>query len=71
MQNIPHWQLLLLLYIVIVAIPVYWVHMLLKMKLLSKKSVKNLFVYCIAVTVTAFLMNYITMLVYYKFLFKK
>jgi hypothetical protein len=70
MKNVPHWQLLLLLYFVMVAIPVYGVHSLFKKKLLKNKTVRNLFIYFMAVIGIAFLMNFICMNIYYKFFFR-
>ena len=70
MKNVPHWQLLLLLYFVMVAIPVYGVHVWLKKKLLNKKSISNLLFYFIGVIGIAFLMNFICMNIYYTFFFK-
>lgn len=70
MKNVPHWQLLLLLYFVMVAVPVYGMHAWFKNKLLKSKTIKNLFVYVLAVIGIAFLMNFICMNVYYKFIFK-
>ncbi len=70
MKNVPHWQLLLLLYFVMVAIPVYGVHVYMKKKLLNRKSLSNLLVYFVVVIGIAFLMNFICMNIYYRFFFK-
>jgi hypothetical protein len=70
MKNVPHWQLLLLLYFVMVAIPVYGVHVWLKAKLLRNKLLANLLGYFAAVIGVAFLMNFICMHIYYTFFFK-
>ena len=69
MKNVPHWQLLLLLYFIMVAIPVYGVHTLLKNKLLTNKTLKSLLVYFVTIMGVAFLMNFICMNIYYKFFF--
>ena len=69
MKNVPHWQLLLLLYFVMVAIPVYGVHTFLKNKLLTNKTLKSLLVYFVTIMAVAFLMNFICMNIYYKFFF--
>ena len=69
MKNVPHWQLLLLLYFVMVAIPVYGVHTFLKNKLLTNKTLKSLLVYFVTIMGVAFLMNFICMNIYYKFFF--
>ena len=69
MKNVPHWQLLLLLYFIMVAIPVYGVHTLLKNKLLTNKTLKSLLVYFLTIMGVAFLMNFICMNIYYKFFF--
>ena len=69
MKNVPHWQLLLLLYFIMVAIPVYGVHTFLKNKLLTNKTLKSLLVYFVTIMGVAFLMNFICMNIYYKFFF--
>ena len=71
MKNVPHWQLLLLLYFVMVAIPVYGVHVWIKQKVLNNKTFKNLLIYFVGVICVAFLMNFICMNIYYKFFFKR
>jgi len=70
MKNVPHWQLLLLLYFVMVAVPVYGIHVWFKIKCLKSKTLTNVLVYVVAVIGVAFLMNFVCMNVYYKFIFK-
>ena len=69
MANVPHWQWLILLYFLIVAIPVMLVHLRLKKKVLENKTPLNLLLYFILVTGTAFLMHFIAMYLYFKFIF--
>ena len=71
MKNVPHSQLLLLLYFVMVAIPVLGVHIWLKKKVLANKNFKNLLIYFIAIMGIAFIMNFVCMNLYYKFIFKR
>ncbi len=69
MQNVPHWQWLMLLYFLLVAVPVMLVHSILKKRVLSHKTPLNLLIYFAAVTGTAFAMHFITMWLYFKFIF--
>ncbi len=69
MKNVPYWQWFIVLYFVLVAVPVYIAHVQLKKKLLANKTALNILYYFIAVIATAFVMHFITMLVYYKFIF--
>jgi len=69
MKQVPHWQLLMLIYFILVAIPVMLVHYRLRKKVLAHKTLQNLLVYFVTVTATAFVMHFITMFLYYKFLF--
>ncbi len=71
MKNVPHWQWLILIYFIAVAIPVYAVHAYLKKKLLQNKTASNLLLYFIAVIATAFIMNFGVMWAYYQFMFHK
>jgi hypothetical protein len=70
MNQVPHWQWLMVLYFVLVAIPVYIVHSQLKPRLLRERSLSNLAIYFISVVGTAFLMHFASMWLYFKFLFQ-
>ena len=69
MKNVPHWQLLLLLYFVLVAVPVYIAHLWFKKKVLINRTYKNLLLYAALLIAIAFLMNFICMVLYFKFIF--
>jgi|GEM_PF-7039510 len=69
MKNVPHWQWLMVLYLLLVGIPVYIVHVQLKKKLLANRTPLNILFYFITVIATAFIMNFTVMFVYYKFIF--
>jgi hypothetical protein len=69
MTKIPHWQLLTFSYFILVAVPVFWVHLKLKKRVLTNKTFLNFIVYLIAVTATAFIMNSVTMWLYFTFFF--
>ncbi len=71
MKNTPHWQLLLLLYFVIVAVPVYATHIWLRKKLLQNRNYKNLLLYVVALFTIACAMNMLSMMIYFKFIFHK
>jgi hypothetical protein len=69
MENVPHWRLFMLIYFVVVAIPVIIVHIWFRKKVQVNKTALNLLLYFAAVIGTAFLMHFITMFLYFKFLF--
>lgn len=69
MKHVPHWQWLLAIYFVLVAVPVYWVHVKAKQKLLSNKNWQNIVAYFSLVIGVGVLMNFLTMFFYYQFLF--
>jgi len=69
MKNVPHWQLLMLIYFALVGIPVYIVHEKLKQRTLASPTLANLLVYAIAVIGIAFIMHTVTMWVYFTFFF--
>ena len=71
MNNVPHWQWLLLIYFLLVAIPVFAVHILLKKKLLNKKTFTNLLLYFVLVIGTAVLMHLFSIWFYFTFIFDK
>jgi hypothetical protein len=59
----------MLSYLILVAVPVYWVHLRLSKKVLAKRTFLNFFGYLITVLATAFIMNSITMWIYFTFFF--
>jgi hypothetical protein len=69
MKNVPHWQLLMLIYFFTVAIPVYFVHSHLKKRALTNRTFGNLILYTVGVIGTAFIMHSITMWFYFTFFF--
>lgn len=69
MKNVPHWQLLMVIYFILVAVPVYILHLYLKKNILKNRTFLNLMLYFGAVVGCAFLMNFITLVLYYKFIF--
>lgn len=69
MRDVPHWKWFMLLYFIMVAVPVLIVHFKIKKRLLENKTPVNLLIYFVAVTGTAFLMHFITMYLYFKFIF--
>lgn len=71
MKGVPYWQWLMLIYFVLVAVPVYSLHLYLKKKLLKHKSFLNLLLYFVAITGTALLMHIISMWLYFTFIFSK
>lgn len=70
MNNVPHWQWLMVIYFVLVAVPVWLVHSALKQRLLASKTVLNLLLYFVSVTGVAFIMHFITMWLYFSFIFR-
>jgi apolipoprotein N-acyltransferase len=71
MKNVPHWQLFMLIYFALVAVPVMVVHYWMKKKVLAQKTALNLLLYFAAVVGAAFLMHFLVMLLYFEFLFRK
>lgn len=69
MKDVPYWQLLMLIYFLLVAIPVMIVHSILKKRVLQNKTPLNLLIYFTTVTATAFLMHFIAMFLYFKFIY--
>jgi hypothetical protein len=69
MTKLPHWQLLMLIYFLLVAIPVFVVHAKMKTKVLGEKTFANLMIYLASVTVTAVIMHFVTMWLYFTFFF--
>jgi len=69
MKAIPNWQLLIVLYAVMVAVPVYFLHQWFKVRLNVKKSGWMLMAYFLSLPVVAFILHVFAMWLYYKFLF--
>ncbi len=69
MTNVPHWQLLMLLYFILVAAPVYVVHVVLKKRAYANRTFTNLIFYFMGVLGSAFIMHYIAMWLYFTFFF--
>ena len=69
MENVPNWQWLIMIYFLLVAVPVMLVHFKMKNLVLENKTALNLLVYFVVVVGTAFLMHFVTMYIYYKFIF--
>ena len=69
MKNVPHWQALMLIYFMMVAVPVYLVHSKLKKRALANRTFTNLFIYTVAVIGIAFIMHTVTMWLYFTFFF--
>ena len=70
MKNVPHWQLLVLLYLLMVAVPVYIVHSFLKKRAYANRTFGNLIVYFIGVLATGYAMHSACMWLYFTFFFK-
>jgi hypothetical protein len=69
MRDVPHWQWFILLYFLLVAIPVMIVHFKVRKLVLQNKTPLNLVIYFAAVTGVAFLMHFIAMYLYFKFIY--
>jgi hypothetical protein len=69
MKNVPHWQLLVGMYLVIVAFPVYYVHTKLRARAYANKNFTNLFIYFIGLIGTAVLLHSACMWLYFTFFF--
>jgi hypothetical protein len=69
MKNVPHLPWLIGLYILLVAVPVYFVYIKLKRRLMADKTALNLLFYFVGLTATAFIMHFITLAIYFKFIF--
>lgn len=70
MKNVPHWQWLVLLYMVVVALPVMLAHGALKKRLLEQKTMLNLLLYFVAILAVAFLAHLLAMWAYFSFIFQ-
>jgi uncharacterized BrkB/YihY/UPF0761 family membrane protein len=71
MKNVPHWQSLVLVYVFLVAIPVYTLHRYLQKKLLANKTLTGLFLYTVFMVILTIIMHTLAMWVYYRFLFNR
>jgi hypothetical protein len=70
MKNVPHWQWFVLLYLILVAIPVYSVHTVLKKKAYSNPVFGNLIIYFIGVLAAGFITHSLCTWLYFTFFFK-
>jgi len=71
MKNVPHWQLFVILYLVMVAVPVYTVHMFLKKRAYANRTFANLILYFAGVIGIAFTMHSLCMWLYFSFFFQR
>jgi hypothetical protein len=69
MQIIPYWKGLVVAYFLLVAIPVYYVHSILKQRAYANRSFSNLLLYFIGVLASAFVMHSVCMWLYFTFFF--
>ena len=69
MKNIPHWQWLLTGYFLLVALPVYLLHLKLRARAYEHRTFLNLFIYFMVVLGSAFLLHSFTMWLYFTFFF--
>ena len=69
MKSVPHWQWFMAFYFLMVAVPTYMAHLQFKKKVLLNKKFTNIALYFICVVGTAFAMHFITMMLYFKFIF--
>lgn len=69
MQGVPHWQLFMLIYLLAVGVPVMLVHYKIRKRIQAERTTKSLLLYFAAVLGTALIMHFITMIIYFKFLF--
>lgn len=69
MNNVPNWQALILIYIVVVAIPVFLIHARLKPWVLASKTPGRFLAYLAGVAGTAFLTHFISTWLYFRVLF--
>jgi len=70
MKNVPHWQWFVLLYLLLVAIPVYLVHSFLKSRAYANRTFGNLILYFISVLATGYLMHSVCMWLYFTIFFQ-
>jgi hypothetical protein len=71
LKDIPHWQLLVIFYLTLVAIPVYFIHIFLKKRAYANRTFSNLLLYFVGVVGTAFLMHSLCMWLYFSFFFQR
>lgn len=69
MKNTPHWQLLVILYFLMVAIPVYLVHIKLKNRAYANRTFINLLIYFAGLLGSALILHTICMWLYFTFFF--
>jgi hypothetical protein len=71
MKNVPHWQPFVIFYLVIVAVPVYFVHIFLKKRAYANRTFGNLLLYFAGVIGLAFVMHSLCMWLYFSFFFQR
>ncbi|TDH27885.1 hypothetical protein EXU57_05315 [Segetibacter sp. 3557_3] len=69
MKDVPHWQWLMVMYFLLVAIPVYMVHAQLKKRAFANRNFTNLLLYFVGVFLSAFVLHGFTMWLYFTFFF--
>ncbi|WP_147202904.1 hypothetical protein [Segetibacter aerophilus] len=70
MKNVPHWQLFVLLYLLMVAVPVYFAHTFLKQRAYANRTFGNLILYFAGVLATGFIMHSFSTWLYFTFFFQ-
>jgi hypothetical protein len=70
MKQVPHWQWLVILYLVVVGIPVFLVHAYLKKRAFANRTFANMFLYFIGVIGTGYIMHSACIWFYFTFFFK-
>jgi hypothetical protein len=69
MKNVPHWQWLVVIYLIVVALPVLTVHQFFKKRALANRTFGNLLIYFVSVLGSAFLLHSVAMYFYFTFFF--
>jgi hypothetical protein len=69
MKDIPNWQLLVFLYAVLVAVPVYIVHIKLRDRAYANRTFINLLIYFVGILGSAIILHTICMWLYFTFFF--
>jgi hypothetical protein len=70
MNAVQHWQWFVLLYMALVAIPVYLVHSFFKKRAYANRTFGNLILYFIAVLSAGYIMHSLCMWLYFTFFFQ-
>ncbi len=69
MKNVPHWHWLVVLYFILVAVPVYYIHLKLRGRAYAHRTFINLLFYFVGVIGAAYLMHSFSMWLYFTFFF--